>query len=200
MSKLVAVTDTVFLRCKLCASEHREKINDLIAAQRSGDITREALFEQMEALGIKNPNLGNVKAHLGTSKKPGHIRLIPAAEKAVQDAAAQEVYEEYKAGTLKPPSADEILDLQLSQYERELWRKIEAGESIGFTHDHALKAIAEKTKRKHNEAQQEILGALTGGIMKAFERSDQRELPPGEDPPVVDAEVVEEEDAEEESE
>jgi hypothetical protein len=74
--------------------------------------------------------------------------------------------------------------------KEEIRGRIMRGERIGLTPDHMQKFAAELTKRQHNEAGRELLGALVGGIAKSL-------ATPKEPKQIEGAEVIEAEATEE---
>lgn len=197
---VVAVTLDTQLRCKICASPARSAVDALIARWKSRDVTKDELFAGMLELGIENPTLDNVKGHTGTSAKPKHVKFVDQDEAAADEKAAEELLEAVAAGVQEriasggQVDADAVLDIIVQYGMAELEMKVMSGKAPGITIDQILKAVGEKTKRKHNAAQQELLGALTGGIGQVFEKA----LGPGPaaiEQGVVEAEVVSVEDA-----
>lgn len=192
------VLDTV-QRCKICSSPARDEVNVLIGRWKVRDITKEELLEQMAALGLENPNLDNVKGHVGTKEKPKHVKFVDAAEVAadeeLQDAARDAVIEglRERIAAGEQIDADAVLDMIIELGMSDLEFKVQAGKFSGITVDQILKAVSEKTKRKHNVAQQELLGALTGGIGQVFQKAlgggAAGELEAG--PEVIEAEFTE---------
>jgi len=188
---LVAVSLDHGPRCKFCTHPKRAEIDALICAQRNGEFNRDELLIRLAALEVKNPTVDNIKSHCGTEKKPAHVKFIPEEEldEAKEFMAAET--EKLKSGQFEPVDPDQLLQLQLKAYEQWLAAKIAAGEEVHLTHDHAIKIVAEMTKRRHNQAQQEILGALTGGIAKALGGEVLKQLPAADEPEVVDVDATE---------
>ena len=184
------VLDTV-LRCKICASAKRVDADALICQWKSREVSKQQLLDGLRELGIDNPNIDNVKGHVGTVAKPKHTKFVDEAEVAAEQESIEETLEELRTGKIDLADPDDVLKFQLTAYYRNLQEKFARGEDLHLTHDHAIKVVAEMTKRKHNEAQSELLGALTGGIGQVFQKALGTAERPALDAGVVDAEVIE---------
>lgn len=202
MAVVPVVLDTV-LRCKICASPERATIDRLIAEWKSRLLTKAELLEKMGELGIVNPNIDNVKLHTGTTAKPKHVRFddsSKAAKNAEDEAAAKQkildgLQERIASG--EKLDANMVLDTIIAHGMADLELRVAGGEKSGVTIDQVLKAVGEKTKRKHSETQDQLLHALTGGISLAFKTLDKGEQLPALNAGEFDAEevVVEADDA-----
>lgn len=197
MAVVPVILDTQ-LRCKICASAKRREIDALIGQWKAKAVSKQALLDGMRELKIDNPTLDNVKGHVGTAANPKHVKYADEAELEAEKAEIENTITELESGKIDMADPDEVLRVQLTAYYRSLLAKMAAGEDVHLTHDHAIKVVGEMTKRKHNEAQNELLGALTGGIGQVFQKAlgpATPELPAGE-PQIVEGEVVREEDEE----
>src|SRR5688572_12242126 len=108
MSVVPVALDTQ-LRCKLCAHAKRKEIDGLIAAQRRGEFNRDELLARIGALGVENPTVDNIKSHVGTEKKPKHVKFVTEEEiDEAAEAVAAEV-EKLQKGDFQPVDPDQLL-------------------------------------------------------------------------------------------
>jgi hypothetical protein len=179
------------LRCKLCASDQRERIDALLErrSKRERDeegnaINLDYVLVELARLGIENPNADNVKNHW---KK--HCEVISEQEKTEMAESVEGLVEKLNDGTIEFADADAALDWIITQGVTEAQTKLQLGGKVGITIDQILKAIDSKTRRKSNEAQDELLRGL-GGALGAWAG---KALEGGAQPKAIDAGVVEHE-------
>jgi hypothetical protein len=182
-------------RCKICASPHADAIDALLLkrSKREKDaegktVNLDYVLAAMTEYGIENPTLDNVKGHW-----KNHRQVVSEEEVAEQTERLNEAIQQLESGEFEFEDVDEGLRFFFSVGMKDLKRKVAAGELSGITHDHLLKAAGEITKRRQNDAQQELLRALGGGIQQVFTKAlgggeQQPQIEQGE---VIDAEVVE---------
>lgn len=185
-------------KCKLCRHPQRAEIDHLLelrAARTRGPDGQLAyplsvVLAKLEEWGVENPNEDNVKNHWRK-----HCEVVDETRGTEVAVQVDDTRDEMLAIL---DAADATVDGGL----RAVWdvgmqrlrRKILRGEDPGVTTDHMLKAAAELTKRSHNEAQHELMTALTGGIAQALSRpAEPKQIgpPDGEQAVVIEAEYSE---------
>jgi hypothetical protein len=195
-------------RCGVCSSGRAEDVNAVLAAYLNGlpdpldgstKLTWPRMVERATILTRgKTSSERGLRRHLD-----GHCEVVTderAAELAAQsekgdderDVLLEEIDRLLEAGSV---SAAGLLSLQMKAYLLDLRQRVAAGERVQLGHEAAARS-AERlmaAERKGQEAQ--LLEALTGGIVKAFERADQPQLPAG-DEIVLEADAVRVEEAE----
>jgi len=181
------------LRCKLCAHPKRAEIDALLELRSKREMNLGQVLEKLTELGVKNPNVDNIKGHLGQKGNKPHTTFVADEEKAKDDAvdealkeAALEIFERVMGADWRErtPTPDQVLEIQRALYLHKLELELREGKLPDITHDQVLKNIGEGTKRKHNEAQAELLKGL-GSAAGAFA---SRLL----EPAVIDGEAIEE--------
>lgn len=180
-------------KCKLCSHPNRPEIDVLLEKRSKGEtddkgrrFNGEYVLEILATWGVKNPTLENIKTHFGKHCEVVSATTAEEAEKALSDLnqGMLAVLDESDGSVDSDLRA--IFKLGLMQIRGRVLR----GESPGVTVDHSMKAAAELTKRQHNEAGRELLGALVGGIASAIAKpKEPKQIGRAE---VIDAEAVEE--------
>lgn len=190
-------------RCKLCRASkafgrpEESEVNLLLEArsQRKKDefgrqVNLGYVLGRYAELGIDNPTEDNVKSHLK------HIEFIHDSV-AAQNERDREQAEAQVRAELNQVSgadvADQIIDFELRVYLAERQIKAERGEIDALTADQIRGFIGEKTKRKHNDAQDELMRGLTGAVGAFVGKALGGSAAPAIEPPVVEGEVVGEE-------
>lgn len=176
--------DTV-LRCKLCAHEKRTEIDALLELRSKRQKNTKEVLAELEELGVENPTLDNIKGHLGQRGNKAHTVFITEEQQEstqeVREAALEGLKQRIASG--EPVNADHVLDTLVHIGMTDLEARLRDGASSGITIDHILKAIGEKTKRKTNEAQDELLkglGAAAGAMAKKLMPADEQPAIEGE--------------------
>lgn len=177
-------------KCKLCQHPERAAIDALIEqrANREKDadgnqINLEYVLARLIEWGVVNPNEDNIKIHWRRHCQRQTDQAVVAAIDA-QLGAAQKLLEGGEHADV-----DDTLRTILTLGRADLEARVARGERV-ITVDHMLKAVAELTRRDHNQAQQDLLGALTMGIGAALGPAKPvKELAGAE---VVEVEAVEE--------
>jgi hypothetical protein len=190
-------------RCKLCVASKafgrpdESELNRLLEKRRmrqkdeNGNVINfDYVARRFEELGFGRLTMENAKLHnkhiefVHESKVEQERRDWAEAEKNVRSELAE---------TSGADVADKIIDLELKVYLAKRQIQAERGEIDAVTADQVRALIGEKTKRKHNDAQDELLkglaGAVGGFIGKAIGTAAVPVLEAAE-PEVVDAEVV----------
>lgn len=185
-------------RCKICTSPHRGEIEDLIALQqRRGSLddgTRvtmdyiKALAPERWGFRLNDPNL---TTHGTKHFKAGDPQVLANRH---EDAKLQ-LQEQARRGEIDRVAADDYLEQVIGIAAA----KIKADPN-SVTVDHGLKAVAELTKRKSDDAQQRQFELAGLGLARALGVADKladkiatpapAALEP-ENAEVVEAEVVE---------
>lgn len=178
-------------RCKLCQSPHRHSIDELLEKRSKleslDDGTRvnlEYCLSRFLEWGVVNPTGENVKNHWRK-----HCRVSEdGAIEAAQTAALLKLEEMDRNGVMVDVNRD--LDWLWSLGIAEIRERVARGDKSGISADLLLKVAAEKTRRQHNETQDDLMRALTGGVAQAFTQLGRpvSELPAGD---VVEAEFAE---------
>lgn len=182
-------------KCKICSSPHRGEIEDLLAIRSDGAsiqledgterrVTEEYIFGIAQERWGFRLNRNNIGTHFSKHFQKGN----PAVLKQAHSDAAEELIERIKRGEIPKKTPEELLDLIIGlAFEKA------AFDPRSVTLDHGLKAVAEKTKRKQNDAQDELLAALGRSIEKSVDRIPLPEPRPvdGTPPPEIEAEAVE---------
>ena len=184
-------------RCKLCQHPRRAEIDALLERRSNKEkdeagnrINLEYVLRTFGEWGVQNPNEDNIKIHWRKHCE----RIQSEALEAVQHAALQKLEEMERDGVVIDINRD--LDWLWAIGLAEIRERIARGEKSGITPDLLMKIAGEKTRRQHNETQDELLRALAGGIAGALAanqpvqlgRTADLELPAVE---VEEAEVVE---------
>lgn len=179
-------------KCKLCRSPHRADIDALIErrSNRESDeagnrINLEYVCARLSEWGIVNPNEENIKNHWRK-----HCEVVSGTEKEEFEAALSELNQEMlDVMDASDGTIDGDLRVIFKLGMKRIRGRILRGEDPGVSVEHALKASAELTKRQDNEAKQELLAALTGGIVHALAPAPTPKQIEGAE--VIDVEAVE---------
>lgn len=178
-------------KCKLCRHDKRAEIDALLELRSNrtrgedGQLkyTLDVVLKTLAEWGVDNPTEENCKTHYRKHCEVVSAEVIEAETKAVEE-AIQRVLD----GEVIDP--DQALDFVVAGAIAKAKERLARGENP-FTPDHLLKAIDAKTRRSHNEAQREVLGALAGGIGKHLLGASQpKQISEAE---VVDVELLLEE-------
>lgn len=171
-------------RCKFCKHPKITEINAVCERRAKKDITPEAWEAEMVALGVENAASGDGwKGHWGPKK---HYYMKSDAAVAADNKVAEEALAELEKGDIQLEDLDAGIQFLITVYLRQQKQRFLRGEDLHLTHDHFIKLSDAATKRKHNEQQNQLLHALTGGIAGAFAKA----LNPPEERPALDAGVV----------
>lgn len=166
-------------KCKLCQHPQRADI-DALLERRSNKESDEAgnrinatyVLRTLGEWGVTNPTEDNIKIHWRR-----HCEKIQSETlEAVQHAALQKLEEMERDGVHIDVNQD--LDWLWAIGLAEIRERIARGEKSGITPDLLMKVAAEKTRRQHNESQDELLRALTGGIAGALAATPLVQLRP----------------------
>lgn len=179
-------------RCKLCRHSRKEDINALLeqrslrrADEDGNRVNLKYVLARFAEWGVENPTAENVKVHVQK-----HIEFVEDSVQVQALAAGQAKAKALARNAASHVDVDENLRWIVSVGRAEIEERISQGQRSGITTDHILKATSELTRRAHNEAQHELLGALVGGIGHALSEGKQvKELPDAE---VIEIEPVEE--------
>jgi hypothetical protein len=166
----MAVLQTVSrTTCKICSSPHRREIETLIEHRhrRRKDIdgvriNGEYVKARMAEFGVVNPTTENLTIH--TQK---HMQFVEDTKQLHKLDSGRRTATKLRNGT-PHVDIDENLRWMISVGRSEIEDRLMRGEKSGITTDHILKATDALTRRQHNEAQHELLGALVGGIGHAI--------------------------------
>jgi hypothetical protein len=183
-------------RCKICQHPERRRIETLLEHRHhrrrdaSGErITAAYVIRKMGEWGMPNPNLDNINLH-----QSKHMKFVEDTKKLHALDSGRKTHVELKNGTRPHVDIDENLRWMISVGRQEIEDRIIRGEKSGITTDHVLKATDALTRRQHNDAQHELLGALVGGIGDAIGAVPAKPLNPV--PPAIVLELEATEDAE----
>jgi hypothetical protein len=180
-------------RCKLCRHPERAAIDALleVRSNRGKDadgnvVNLDYVLAKLAELGVENPTEENCKTHWKR-----HCEVVTQREVERQEEVFAEAIERFNGGERVDP--DELLEFVIFHGKLDAESRLLQSGTAGITIDQALKAVDGKTKRKHNEAQTAILGALGEGLSRVFAVAgpDRPALAAGEEPIDVD-EVIEE--------
>lgn len=180
--------------CKLCRHARRPEIDALIEQRSNRTIKPDDFFAALTEMGVENPTVDNVKNHL---KK--HCRIVDEnvaereaeVESALKDLALT-MFTEILGGDWREHdvSPEVLIELQRRLYVHELELRIAAGLPTGITHDHVLKGIAEQTKRKQEDAVNELLRGVGRGVETALSSMAARPALPAPAHADIEGEVV----------
>lgn len=166
-------------RCKICQSPERHKIEAMLEHRHhrrkdleGNRINSAYVIKRMAAWGIQNPNEDNINTH-----QSKHMKFVEDNKKLSMVSNGRQTTAKLNAGA-PHVDVDENLRWIISVGRSEIEERMIRGDKSGITTDHMLKATAELTRRQHNEAQHELLGALVGGIGHAIGAVPQKELNP----------------------
>lgn len=141
------------------------------------------MLEHLRAIGVDNPTLDNIKTHW-----KNHVTVVERDTAEAHAAVTAEARELLRSRLEAGVDVDGVLDTIIATGMASL--EVKALEDVlksGVTVDHVLKAVAEKTKRRSNDAANAILGNLTGALAQALTGRKPAELVEGE---AEDAEIV----------
>jgi hypothetical protein len=189
----MAVLQTVSrTNCKICSSPERRRIETLLEHRhhRRKDsngvrINLEYVKARMLELGVKNPTLENVTLHVSR-----HMEFVEDSRKLHKLDSGRKTALKLRTGT-PHVDIDENLRWMISVGRSEIEDRLIRGEKSGITTDHILKATDALTRRQHNEAQHELLGALVGGIGHAIGAVPAQALNPVPEAIVLELEAAE---------
>jgi hypothetical protein len=187
----MAVLQTVSrTTCKICSSPHRREIETLIEHRhrRRKDIdgvriNGEYVKARMAEFGISNPTTENLTIH--TQK---HMQFVEDSKQLHKLDSGRRTATKLRNGT-PHVDIDENLRWMISVGRSEIEDRLMRGEKSGITTDHILKATDALTRRQHNEAQHELLGALVGGIGHAIGAVPAKAVNPVPDAIVLELEA-----------
>lgn len=182
-------------RCKICSSPERRKIETLLEHRhhRRKDtfgkrINSQYVMAKMAEWGIPNPTIENITLH--TQR---HLKFVEDSKDLQKLDSGRRTALKLREGG-QHVDIDENLRWMISVGRSEIEDRLLLGQKSGITTDHILKATDALTRRQHNEAQHELLGALVGGIGHAIGAVPAKALNPVPDAIVLDLEAVEEAD------
>ena len=192
------------LKCKLCKHPRRADIDALLEKRSRGEkdaegnrVNADYVIARLREFGVQNPSIDNIRAHLGQRGNNAHTGFVTEAEEEAAKAEADELLQKLAAGEIEHVDPDEIIRFQLTRYYLREVQKAANGDPSDLTHDQARALIGEATKRKQNDAQNALLGALAGGIGKAVAGMLVKSSGPAElEPATIEGEAVEVEDGE----
>jgi hypothetical protein len=156
-------------KCKLCSHDRRPDIDAILELRSNlgvddggNRVNLVYVLERFAEWGVVNPTADNVKNHWRK-----HCQVINSeAMEAAQSAALVELERMDREGVHVDVNRD--LDWMWGIGLAEIRGRVARGEKSGITPDMLMKVAAEKTRRQHNESQDELLKALTGGVAEAF--------------------------------
>jgi hypothetical protein len=196
-------------RCKLCQHARRQEIDALLERRSNGesdDTGRFNLQRILDILGspefeVPNPTKENVTVHWSKhceKVEQGQVDEQEEKKKALSTRALAMCEEEFGVDWQdRVLTNDEYLVFVRICAQYDLSQKILAGEKTGATIDHGIKSVGESTKRKSNEALDEIrkgMGLALQAVAQRELESGQRPALPAGVPEIIDAEPEEEED------
>lgn len=152
-------------KCKLCQHPQRSQIDTLLelrsALQNDAEgnrVNSDYVIEKLVGMGVINPTLDNLKNHW---RRHCEVTTEEAVVKG-QVMAAQRMLDILSGAYTVDLNAE--LDKLWAIGIAEIEGRIAAGEKSGITPDILMRIAQEKTRRSHNESQDELLKALAGGI------------------------------------
>ena len=180
-------------RCKICSHPDRRKIETLLEHRHhrrkdttGARINSQYVLAKMAEFGIQNPTIENITLH-----QSRHIEFVEDSAKLHKLDSGRRTHAKLRDGA-PHVDIDENLRWMISVGRAEIEDRMIRGEKSGITTDHILKATDALTRRQHNEAQHELLGALVGGIGHAIGAVPAKALNPVPDGIVLDMEAIEE--------
>lgn len=175
-------------RCKICQCAHRSEIEDTIVIGRRGELldsgirpTQKWIQENAERLWGLTINASNIHAHF---KKGGHfVEGDPSELAQAQRDVATEMAALVTSGDVELVPVEKFLETVVALgYQRVLL------DPSKVSVQDALKAVAELTKRKHDETTAKLMAALGAATEQALRHIP----PPAPAEPVIEAEIVQE--------
>ena len=169
------------MRCKICTSEHRSEIEDILAIRSAGGTlpdgtrpTEEWIFSVAEERWGFKLNRNNIGTHFRKHFKAGD----PAAMESVAVDVRTKLEGLIRDAGIPHIAAEVFLEgLVGIGYQKML------ADPSSVTIDQALKAVAELTKRKHEETTANLMVALGQSVQTAIGKipdPDPLNVPPGE--------------------
>lgn len=178
--------------CKICNSEFREEIEELIAfGQLKLELTDPTQRPTMKWLQENAPAMWGMPLYPNTltGHKKRHMQILKGTEvELVNIDAARTVLDKLERGEIMPATADEYLGMVVTLGMEKL--KANPG---AISHDQVLKAIAELTKRKHDDHTADLMRLLGESQARALDKAmDVIAAPkaPEIEGEIVEAEVV----------
>lgn len=169
-------------RCKLCRSDHRSEIDDLLEKRslrkknESGETINLPYVLRALAVdyAIDNPTAENVKVHWQK-----HCEQVSDAKKDQQEQERADILAKIESGEIELEDIDEAARKLFTLGYHEILERAKRGEKTGITVDHVIKFGDLLTKRRHNEKTEQLFDALGGAISQAMGGGEVRgELPP----------------------
>jgi hypothetical protein len=195
-------------RCKLCQHAKRSEIDALLERRSNGESDETGRFNLQRILDIlgspefdvTNPTKENVTVHWRKhceKVEQGQVDEMQEKKQELSTRALAMCEAEFGVDWQdRVLSNDEYLIFVRICAQYDLSQKILAGEKTGATIDHGIKSVGESTKRKSNEALDEI----RKGMGQALQAVAQRELGisrpalPAGVPDIIEAEPLAEEE------
>jgi hypothetical protein len=156
-------------KCKLCQSPRRAEVDVLL--ERRSNLETDGIGKRINLAyvlaafaewGVTNPTEENVKTHWRK-----HCEKIESGVvEQMQTAALQALDRMERDGVVV--NVNEDLDWLWAIGIAEIRERVARGDRSGITPDLLLKVAAEKTRRQHNESQEELLRSLAGGMAQAL--------------------------------
>lgn len=184
-------------RCKICQSPHRAEIEDILYLRSSGQLmesgirpTTEWITQNAEALWGFKLNSNNLGTHFKGHFRPGTPDAQALAQRDTRTAVGQQIADTGIERVSPEQFLESVIGIGMMTVRNDPTR---------VTVDHALKAVAELTKRKHDETTAKLMLALAGATGDAIGATaaaiERIPTPDGASPSdeVVEAEVVEDE-------
>lgn len=177
-------------KCKICTAAKREEIETWLARsarqeelESGGRVTQDWIVHNSQELFGLRLNRTNLQSHL---KKHFEVGNFDLAKQERSDAVVR-VSDEIANNGIPSVTPEQLLQDIIGI----AWAKAKLDPN-SVTLDHGLKAVAEQTKRRQNEAAQQLMEVQGLAIAASFGRRPQVEPPsiPGEAVEVTEAEVV----------
>jgi hypothetical protein len=179
--------------CKICKSPARRQIESLLEHRhhRRKDtdgvrINIDYVKAKMAEFGIENPTTENVTLH-----QSRHMQFVADSKELHKLDSGRKTALKLRNGNTPHVDIDENLRWMITVGRSEIEDRLMRGDKSGITTDHILKATDALTRRQHNEAQHELLGALVGGIGHAIGAVPAESLDPVPDSIVLELEAAE---------
>lgn len=181
--------------CKICSSPKRAEIEDLLALRSKKQsilvdgvetrVTETYIFSiAVQEFGFRL-NSANITSHFKKHFQMGDPVSLEASKKE----RVEQLRERIESGEMERKTPEEFLDLLITLG----FEKAELDPN-SVTLDHALKAVAEKTKRKIDEGRDTLLQSLGRAVEASVERIPLPAPAPAVDgtpPGEIEAEAVE---------
>ena len=173
-------------QCKICRSEGRDSIDQLLLARHTKSkgedgkrVQMPAIHARMAELGIPNPTYDNVITHLEK-----HCEILDDAELVYREIGDLEQQAKSLGAAFDeqgPATADSLPDRVIQMYDLQIRAELREGKVPRVTADQVRAMIDTKTRRRQNERLTDLLDIHAAALTGAVGWNDQDAIDAGPD-------------------